>query len=666
MSISRRLSLAAFLILCFSVDASAQCIKGLIINCLPAVSPLPTDYVLGWQNAQSPHTRKFTLSQLGGGGGGTPGGFVNSIQYNNSGAFGGILLGTNQVALGQASGPPAATSLGTAAFSNIGTAGGTVPLLNGNNTWSGTDNFAGGFSILGQVQNFPASGLLVGTTDLQTLTNKSIDASEINTGQLPVGNGGTGLSSGTSGGVLAFTASGVLASSGVLTANSPVLGGGAGAAPTVGTRTGNTTAFGTTSGALIPGDCLQSDVNHNIVDAGGGCGGGGGSGTVSSGIANSLAYYASSGTTVTGLGTANSGVLVTSSGGVPSISTTLPNGLAMGTPASLTLTNATALPIAGITGLGTGVASALAAATTGTTGIVRATSPTIATATLTGPTVTGSFTATGLVTNADLANSATTVNGQTCTLGSTCTITATAGSITVGATTITSGTNGSIEFNNAGVLGEIATTGSGNVARATSPTFVTPILGTPASGNASNLTNIPVANATGVLPAANGGAGTINGALKANGSGTVSVAACADLSNDGTACTANTGTSGATVPFLNGNNTWSAGQTVTPSALTIGATITPNAALSNNFTGIVTSSFTLANPTGLKSGQTLNFWLTQDATGNRVMTLGSQYQASGGSATLVLSTAANAKDLLTCQADTATTLTCSIITGITH
>lgn len=41
---------------------------------------------------------------------------------------------------------------------------------------------------------------------------------------------------------------------------------------------------------------------------------------------------------------------------------------------------------------------------------------------------------------------------------------------------------------------------------------------------------------TGVLPAANGGAGTITGALKANGSGTVSQAACADLSNAGSGC----------------------------------------------------------------------------------------------------------------------------------
>jgi hypothetical protein len=48
-----------------------------------------------------------------------------------------------------------------------------------------------------------------------------------------VADGGTGLSSGTSGGVLAYTASGTLASSGALTNNAPVLGGGAGAVPKV-------------------------------------------------------------------------------------------------------------------------------------------------------------------------------------------------------------------------------------------------------------------------------------------------------------------------------------------------------------------------------------------------------------------------------------------------
>ena len=60
-------------------------------------------------------------------------------------------------------------------------------------------------------------------------------------------------------------------------------------------------------------------------------------------------------------------------GGAPVV---LLNG-AGGTPSSLTLTNATGLPIAGLTGLGTGVATALATAVTGSGGIVLATSPTL-------------------------------------------------------------------------------------------------------------------------------------------------------------------------------------------------------------------------------------------------------------------------------------------------
>jgi hypothetical protein len=78
-----------------------------------------------------------------------------------------------------------------------------------------------------------------------------------------------------------------------------------------------------------------------------------GSGTVNSGNINQLAWYAANGTTVSGLTTANNGVLVTSGVGAPSINTTLPNGLAMGTPASLTLTNATGLPVGGISATGT-------------------------------------------------------------------------------------------------------------------------------------------------------------------------------------------------------------------------------------------------------------------------------------------------------------------------
>ena len=70
--------------------------------------------------------------------------------------------------------------------------------------------------------------------------------------------------------------------------------------------------------------------------------------------ANYLAYYATTGDVVSGIATANSGVLVTSGAGVPSISTTLPAGLTIGSviPTIKNYASTGALPV--VTGSNSG------------------------------------------------------------------------------------------------------------------------------------------------------------------------------------------------------------------------------------------------------------------------------------------------------------------------
>ncbi|MDB5584808.1 MAG: hypothetical protein JWR80_9984 [Bradyrhizobium sp.] len=182
--------------------------------------------------------------------------------------------------------------------------------------------------------------------------------------------------------------------------------------PTAPVVSGNLACFSGTTGLLQ--DCGAAP-NALIV----------GTTTIASGTTNGLLYNNAG--TLGNIATAANGVLGTSAGGVPSVSTTLPSGLSI--PA---------------------------------------------------PTITGSFTATGLVTNAALANPSTTVNGQVCTLGSTCTISASAGSITVGTTNVASGTTTRVLYDNAGVLGEYSITGTGNVVMSAAPTLTgIPVLGAP-------------------------------------------------------------------------------------------------------------------------------------------------------------------------------------------
>ena len=176
-------------------------------------------------------------------------------------------------------------------------------------------------------------------------------------GTVAVTGGGTGLTSGTSGGILGFTASTTLASSVALTANALVLGGGAGATPTPLGSLGTTTTIlhGNAAGAPSwSAVSLTADVSGTLPVANGGTG----ITSFGAGIATwlgtpSSANLAAAVTDETGTGAlvfANSPTLVT-----PVI------GAATGVSATVSGTlhaySGTAIPAGGVTGAGIKISS---------------------------------------------------------------------------------------------------------------------------------------------------------------------------------------------------------------------------------------------------------------------------------------------------------------------
>jgi hypothetical protein len=163
-------------------------------------------------------------------------------------------LGTPSTAvLTSATGLPLTTGVtGILPIANGGTATATPALVQGSGvtitgTWPNqTINATGtGGTVTSVAMTVPSllsvSGSPITSTGTLALTYSGT--------ALPVANGGTGLTAGTSGGILAYTATGTLASSAALTANKVVIGGGAGVVPSTTTVLG--TAAAVTTGTYI-------------------------------------------------------------------------------------------------------------------------------------------------------------------------------------------------------------------------------------------------------------------------------------------------------------------------------------------------------------------------------------------------------------------------------
>lgn len=98
-------------------------------------------------------------------------------------------------------------------------------------------------------------------------------------------------------------------------------------------------------------------------------------------------------------------------------------------------------------------------------------------------------------------------------------------------------------------------------------------------------------------------------------------------------------TVGSLVARTDTNQSFSVAQRGSITALTDGATITPNFDNANNFSVTLGGNRTLANPTNLTAGQAGSIFISQDGTGSRTLAFGSYWDFAGGTAPTLTTTA---------------------------
>lgn len=119
----------------------------------------------------------------------------------------------------------------------------------------------------------------------------------------------------------------------------------------------------------------------------------------------------------------------------------------------------------------------------------------------------------------------------------------------------------------------------------------------------------------------------------------------------------------ANTAFTNVNQSFSVAQRGTITALTDGATITPNFNNANNFSVTLGGNRTLANPTNLTAGQSGVIVITQDGTGSRTLAYGSNFKFPGGTAP-TLTTTASAVDVLAYYVESSSRITARLVADV--
>lgn len=131
----------------------------------------------------------------------------------------------------------------------------------------------------------------------------------------------------------------------------------------------------------------------------------------------------------------------------------------------------------------------------------------------------------------------------------------------------------------------------------------------------------------------------------------------------GTAATQNTGTSGATIPLLNGANTYSGVQTygkamITPSnSLTDnGSTIATDASLGNNFrVTALTANVTLSNPTNSVDGQRVVWEVIQHASAAKTLAFDTNFKFGAEITACTISSTTSTHNFITAVYNSTTT-----------